>query len=169
MGALRRSSEHHGHRYIYAGHSAFENATYDVQRGFDGSFAFYFSGHGYLLSLPLAAAVADLSDPPTPCATIDPRTHTSPVPCPPRCSHNFPPTCVLRLTPPRRYYHMEARCQDDCMLGRWVRRVEVQRNLSVHLAIDDTPDGGRGHHGVGLLQDLSSWRWWGWAEGERRR
>lgn len=50
--------------YIYGGYAAFRRAEYGIQRGHDGSFSPYQSGHGLFLSVSLAAAVLAITDPP---------------------------------------------------------------------------------------------------------
>lgn len=45
--------------YFYGGVYLWNDAVYESQKGFDGSFAPYFSGHLYMLSWNLLKAIAD--------------------------------------------------------------------------------------------------------------
>ena len=59
---------------------------------------------------------------------------------------------VLNLVtdPPLAYYHLEARCGEDCLMGRWVRRTEIEHNATA-LRLEDEriktklEEGSKGH------------------------
>ena len=48
--------------FVYGGGEFFRTAAYWIQKGFDGSFAPYYSGHAYFLSRPLAEGILSRDD-----------------------------------------------------------------------------------------------------------
>lgn len=50
--------------YVYGGSFRFPKPDYPLQKGHDGSFRSYYSGHGYFMSAGLVEAALELTDPP---------------------------------------------------------------------------------------------------------